>query len=140
MKILIFVLTFTAVILALSLELNSLPLSKAWTIEHIKNPDGTLSKYTVMRRDKAVQILACHQMGDGSVRKTLIEDSDSDYVVDIAYRIGVTEEDDRMYYIRLTGIGAKYYDDWQEEWDESAYWVEKLTGRPLRQANAASGS
>ena len=103
-------------------------------VERILNRDGSPSKYTVVRQGPDLEILADHQMGDGSIRSTVIKDIDGDGGVDLAFVSGVEDENARMYFHLRTEQGMEYQAEWQEEWEESVYRIEKLTGRSIRAA------
>lgn len=114
------------------------PESPQWRTELVKKADGTESKFTLMRRGVEIRIHARHRMGDGSFRETIIEDQDADGIVDRASRIGVVEEDERMDFDRSTAVGMKYFGEWQDEWDESVYQIEKLLGHSIRASVVAA--
>jgi hypothetical protein len=128
MKILI----LSAMIALSAYAYSQSPETEAWKLIKVMNPDGSPSKYEVMRSSKAIIIHANHEMGNGSLRYTIIEDTNGDYVVDRAYLAGGLEPDEKMYYNRQYGMGLKYYTEWQEEWNESVHRIEKLLGKTLR--------
>lgn len=111
---------------------HQLPDMAPWKVEQVRNADGTPSKFDLMRSGIKLQIHASHSMGDGSTRDTIIEDSDGDNQVDRAYAIGGLEDDEKMYFSKSQGIGLKYFNVWQEEWEESVHEVEKLLKHSIR--------
>lgn len=119
-----------------SLANIQLPGMAPWKLEHVLNKDGSPSKFDLMRSGIKLQIHAEHRMGDGSIRYTIIEDSDGDNKPDRAHVVGVFEENEKMYYNRENGAGLKFYAEWKQEWDESVYQIEKLLGRSIRAVDA----
>lgn len=126
MKFIIF--AIFATVLALSFQGVS---AQGPTTERVLNADGTPSKYTLQRFGKELTIMATHRQGRGFVRSTTMVDLDGDDKVDLAFVSGVTEENDRMFFQRRHKEGLKFEGEWQEEWDESKYQIEKMMGRKI---------
>lgn len=103
---------------------------RVWEHVNVMNADGTRSKYELMLSGKTIVIHANHTMGDGSIRYTIIEDSNGDNIVDVGYVVGYTDER-KMHYNRRFRIGLEYRGEWQEEYDESRFRIEKLLGRSI---------
>lgn len=105
-------------------------ISQGPTTERVLSANGTPSKYTVQRFGKELTILATHRQGRGYVRSTVITDLDGDGKVDMAFVSGVPE-DEQMYFQRRHQEGMKFEGEWQEEWDESVFRIEEMTGRKI---------